>query len=545
MIPRASARRQRDERGAIAAATVVIMSFLLVIASLVIDVGRDRVVSRDMQAMADVIALDTVRQLDGRTVGEFGTTLDTAKNASLQEQLGSLITVDASKVAVQPVIADRQTGEWRQAASGEVPNAVRATVSGHSAVRFLPGTPKRNDITRSALAMIGPPVACISAGATFAEVQQQGPLDTLLGKLLQNQGVDRLTVLDPYALAALDMEIPLIDLMAKMHVGTVDELLNANISAHDFVIAISEVLPPKNSDKPSPVALLDAIVNGLPDVTGFRPKDILDLDTGGGAGTTLVINTFTLVQSVIMVSNKNHFVELDALKVSVPGLAKIRVYGSVVEAPKIACGPPGTVAKSAQIRLKVEAQVTAVSGLVASANIDPIEVMVAQGTGTITDVRCTAGSASVSVAAKTATGTAKARVAAKIAGLPVTITAPENGETQFGTSSDHSYTFTFTGEELPPGQTFGSLKSPNLSSLTPLDVDVVGLDLLGLVNPAVGPLLTLIDPLLGSLLQQVLGNIGVSVGTVRIQPTSRPTCNDAFLIEAPPGLAPPSATTTP
>jgi len=524
-------RRERDERGAIAAATAVVMGCLLVIASLVIDVGRDRVVSRDMQAMADVIALDTVRQLDGRPVGEFGNTLTAAKDASLQEQLGSLITVDAGKVAVQPVLANRDTGAWAPATTGQVPNAIRATVSGHSAIRFLPGTAARSDITRSAVAMIGPPIACISAGATFAEVQQQGPLDTLLGKLLLNQGVDRLTVLDPYALATLDMEIPLIDLMAKLQVGTVQELLDLDVSAHDFVIAISEVLPPQHDNKPSPVALLDAIVNGLPDTAGFHPRDILDLDTGGGAGTTLIINTFTLVQAVIMVSNKNHFVELDALKVSVPGLAKIRVYGSVVEAPKIACGPPGTVARSAQIRLKLTAEVKAVSGLVASADIDPLEVNVASGTGEITDVRCTAGSPSVTVKAKTSVGTAKLRVVAKIAGLPVTITAPKTGESSFGTSAEQTYTFAFSGDDLPPGQTFGGFASPNLNSLTPIDVAIVGLDLGGLVQGAVGPLLTLINPLAASAMQQVLSNIGVGVGTVRIQPTARPSCNDPFLIQ--------------
>lgn len=533
MSPR---NRRRDERGAIAAATAVVMGCLLVIASLVIDLGRDRVVARDMQAMADVIALDVVRQLDGRPADSYGTLLNDAKDVSLANQAGDLISIDTDDVAVEAVIANRDTGDWRLPAAGEVPNAVWAHATGHSGIRFLPSTTPKTNIKRSALAMVGPPIACISAGATFAEVQQQGWVDTLLGSLLQNQGVDRLTVLDPYGLAALDMEIPLVDLAAKMNVGSVEQILTADISAHDFVLAISDVLPPKNDNSASPKALLDAIVNGLPDTAGFKPGDILDLDTGGGSGTTLVINTFTLVQAVIMVSNQDHFVEVkDSPPISIPGLAKIKVYASVVEPPRIACGPVGAVAKSAQIRVKIEAEVTAVSGNVASASVLPLEVEVASGSARVTDVRCTAGSPSVSVEASTAVGTAKLKLIAKIIGLPVTVTAPKTGTGNIGsgTPSTLTTTFSFPEDDLPAGQTLGGVEDINLSSLTPIDINVIGLDLLGLVNPAVSSLLVLVDPLVSTLLADVLENLGLSVGTVRVQPTARPSCNEAFLIEKP------------
>lgn len=535
-------RRRHDEKGAIAAATAVVMGCMLVIASLVVDVGRDRIVSRDMQAMADVIALDVVRQLDGRPAGVsggYGSILTNAANDSLEKQVGSIKRPD--DLQVQAVIADRQTGAWRQAADGEVPNAVWVHTTGSSAVRFLPSTAPRTGIKRSALAMIGPPITCISAGATFADVYNnpQSYLDTLLGKIV---GVDRLTVLDPYGLASLDLEIPLADLAAKLGVGSVNDILTANVSAYDFVLAISDVLPPKNGSSQSPKALLDAILQGLPDTPGFRPGDILALDTGGGTGTTLVVNTFTLVQAVILnaavtIANGQNFIQI-LNNVNVPGLSKVDLWAKVIEPPVVACGPVGTTAHSAQVEVKLTTEVTALGGLVASAKVDPLSITVGDGSATITDIRCTAGAPSVSVEAHTAAATLKLRVLTELL-LKLTkldIAAPDpsakpNGAA-IGSSTTHNYTFTFPANDLPAGQTFGTtFGNLGLSSITPIKIDLIGLPVGGLLSGIVQPLLGLIDPLVSNLLRPVLTNLGVAVGTVRVQPTARPSCNEPFLIK--------------
>jgi len=544
MMPRLrpELRHRRDERGAIAAATAIVMGCMLVVASLVVDVGRDRIVSRDMQAMADVIALDVVRQLDGRPAGVgggYGTILKDAADVSLEQQVDAIKRPDA--MTVKAVVASRATGAWHEAAAGEVPNAVWVHTTGSSPIRFLPSTAPRTGIKRSALAMIGPPIACISAGATFLDVydNQQGPLDTLLGKIV---GVDRLTVLDPYGLAALDLEIPLVDLAAKLNVGSVNSILTANVSAKNFLIAIADVLPTKNGSSANPKSLLDAISSGLPDVPGFTPGDVLSLDTGGGTGTTLVINTFTLVQAVILragvtVTNGENFLDI-MTNANATGLAKVDLAAKVVEAPKVACGPVGTTARSAQIQLRLKAEVKALNGLVASADIDPLYLSVADGSATITDIRCTVGSPSVAVNANTAVGTLKLRVLTSLL-LKLThlvIAAPDpaskpNG-VGIGSTSTHNWTFTFPTEKLPPGHTFGtSFGSLGLSSITPIKIDVTGVPVGGLLTSIVQPLLALIDPLVSNLLRPVLENLGVSVGTVRIQPTSRPSCNEPFLIK--------------
>lgn len=545
-------RHSHDERGAILPATVVIIGVCLMIASLVIDVGGDRIVRRDMQALADVVALDVVRRLDGSAAGAYAGYNATGPSAALlatvkQESLArQSAIVDPSAVTVRLAVVNKDSGEFvRWAGPSDIPNAVKVWTTGGTAFRLLPTTPRSTNIQRSALAMIGPPIACISAGATFADVNlnQQGPLDTMLGKLLGGRvGVDRLSVLDSYALATLDMEIPLADLAAEMNVGSVEEILTAEISAHDFVLAISEVLPPQNGNNPSPKALLDAIVNGLPDTPGFKPGDILSLDTGGGSATTIVINTFALVQAVIMVSNMEHFVYVKQ-NVSLPGgLTHADVQAKVVEAPKIGCGPIGTVARSAQIQLKLTADVSAGT----DTSIDPLYINVAEGTGTITDVKCTPGNRSVTVSATSAAGTYGLRLLTEtkvtLVLLPVDVDlevlVPNPADypdgAAIGTPQSESYTFEFPDDEIPAGRTFGTqFGSLGLSSASSIDVnpspDLSASILNGLLGTTVRPLLGVVDPIVSNALRPILANLGVSVGTVRIQPVGAPSCNEPFL----------------
>ena len=538
MMPR------RDERGAVFPLTVVIMALIVAVLSLVIDVGHDRVVRRDMQAMADVIALDMARVLDGRPAGAYtATELDTARDASVARQRG-LVEPD---VEVHLAVADRMTGDWHMAAATEVPNAVQVESNGTFAFRISPRTPT-NTVQAAALAVIGPPIACISVGATFADVNlnQQGALDTLLGQIV---GVDRLSVLDPYALAALDLEIPLADLAAELEVGSVSEIMTTRVSAEDFLLAISAVLPPPNNNNPSPKSLLDAIIGGNLPEGEFTIGDILHVDTSGGSGGAINVNTFTLVQAVIMaaevqnqIANGEHFVDiskatdvdLGVLKTSPTPTLGLRI----VDPPRIVCGSKGSTekAESAQVQLRLTGGLKALNGLVASATIDELILNVAKGTGTITDVQCTSATPTVSVSATAAAAEVGVRVTAKTLTLiTLKISAPESGTAPIETNSPDSatHTFEFPPDDNPDGMDFGGgFDNLGLANLDPH----VSPDLVGLLSPLLGsvvmPLLgNLIDPLASNLLSPILTDLGLSIGKVRIQPTGRPSCNEPFLLE--------------
>ena len=62
---------RRGERGAIIPMVAMLLVVLIPSTALAVDLGMQRVVRRDMQAMADVVALDLVRLVDGRTAAQI------------------------------------------------------------------------------------------------------------------------------------------------------------------------------------------------------------------------------------------------------------------------------------------------------------------------------------------------------------------------------------------------------------------------------------------------------------------------------------------
>ena len=72
---RGRAGQQAEERGAVAVFLAVTVALVVGIGTLAVDLGMQRVVRRDMQALADVAALDLARELDGRTISELAAEL--------------------------------------------------------------------------------------------------------------------------------------------------------------------------------------------------------------------------------------------------------------------------------------------------------------------------------------------------------------------------------------------------------------------------------------------------------------------------------------
>ena len=536
--PRRSAAR-RDERGAILPITVLLMGATMALASFVIDIGGDRVVLRDMQSVADVVALDLARNLDGRpasgypgyTAGPSASLLATQKSASVTRQGGFFAEPDA--VTARLVVADQQSGAFiRWAGSDDIPNAVRVWARGSSAFRIRPATPESTQLERSALAVIGQPIVCISAGATLADLTPGGTLDQFLGRLI---GVDRLSVVSPSGVVHLAAQIPLGDLATELGVGTVDEVAELNIAGDDLLIAAATVL--SNNGDVAGANVLNAIAANLSGSTSINVGSILALDTGTGTAASLNLDAFSLAQAVIQVSNKDTFVNL-AVPVSVPGLASIQLKAKVIEAPQIACGPVGTRARSAQIAVSVGADVTALGGLVASAKLDPLLLTAGDGWGEVTDITCTLDGSTVAVTADTAVGRLKLHLLVTLllgltrleVDVPDPASKPDGAAIGNSASVPLSFNFPAGSDALPAGQTAGSgLGNLGLSSITPIKINVLGLPVGGLLGGIVQPLLGIVDGLLSPLLNPVLESLGIRLGTVEIRPTTRPACNEPVL----------------
>ncbi len=161
------------DRGAVIPIVALLLPVLMVMTAFAVDLGSQRVLRRDLQADADVIALDLVRLADGRTLDAIRT--DANFLAYVNE---SLVNNDVPPVSTVPALATTVTyGDWDDARDPEfvpsgptdVPNAVQVVLSGSQDYRFMPGS---GDAVRRAVATTDG-LAVFSVGSRLASLSTE------------------------------------------------------------------------------------------------------------------------------------------------------------------------------------------------------------------------------------------------------------------------------------------------------------------------------------------------------------------------------------
>jgi Flp pilus assembly protein TadG len=95
-------RRGRDERGVVAITLALISCFVLIpLAALAVDIGVQRVARTDMQSLADMVALDLARGLDGKTTASQWA----AKSPLLQQRAEASRDRNDTTVGHPPTVA--------------------------------------------------------------------------------------------------------------------------------------------------------------------------------------------------------------------------------------------------------------------------------------------------------------------------------------------------------------------------------------------------------------------------------------------------------
>lgn len=347
--------RWDDDRGAILPMVAAMLVMLLTAAAFAVDLGMQRVVASDAQAIADVVALDMARLLDGRTAAElapgdpasmWNQTL-AASAARNDDHLGRLDDV----VAV-PGTADPLTGFFTPAVGGTVPTAVQVSVSGSVGFAFAPvgGGPDRGGATRSAVAEASPS-ACFRLGSFALGVQTgEGVLGQILGDMLGVTAVGY----EGLALATVrlgDLLDALADDGVDLGVGTPQDLITADLTLLQLVQATATVLQ-RQGDPASLAAatVLGQVQAGLGNVT-LQLGQLLALGTAGQAALDADVNVLDLLTAAAAVANGSQSVTVPALALAVPGLGTLQTALSVTEAPVIACG--SGVADTGQVSLSL------------------------------------------------------------------------------------------------------------------------------------------------------------------------------------------------
>ncbi|MFP5579680.1 MAG: pilus assembly protein TadG-related protein [Acidimicrobiia bacterium] len=173
------------DRGAVVPIVALLLPVLMVMTAFAVDLGSQRVLRRDLQADADVIALDLVRLADGRTLDQIQTAADFL--GYVNESFANNDVPPASTVASLAGIVTY--GDWDDARDpqfvpsgpAEIPNAVQVVLSGSQDHRFMPGSGRA---TRRAVATTDG-LAVFSVGSRLASLStaESALLDPILSAL--------------------------------------------------------------------------------------------------------------------------------------------------------------------------------------------------------------------------------------------------------------------------------------------------------------------------------------------------------------------------
>ena len=505
---------------------------LVVIAAFAIDLGVQRVARRDMQSLADIVALDLVRELDGRTVEDLSPLMTGLAAASLNRNEGTVGETPDLDVELGTI---DETAEFVEMTGTDVPNAVRVTASTSVGFALVPGS---GGASRQA-------IAGLESGACFTLGSYVARLDTndspILGTLLDALGSNvTLSAVDYNGLA--NTNVNLLDLLsADAGFGTLDELVRGDelVSLGDFYLLTAEALR-RQGGSAAQVALLEALAVDVADMN-FRAGDILGLDTDGTSGLDSTLNLYDLVTAGAAAATGENAISIPQLGVNLGLLSNVQSNLSVIEPLKQGCGRKnnlGATASSTQVSLALSAAAAdvAVPGLLRTNVSLAGTVSAASADGQLTDVRCaplgitvsvTDGLIAVNLTLQITVSLRVLGIVIPVAGGPITITGSK--------STTGDAVINIVDDDYDTGVRVGN----GTSGLPNLTVDTSGFKLIGLpLGVTLAPILSsltsgLINPLIQNLDSALVGPLLNSLGLdlsgadVRARPT--PKCGEPAL----------------
>ncbi|WP_408896130.1 hypothetical protein ACJ5H2_14560 [Nocardioides sp. R1-1] len=368
-------RRRPDQRGASAVVVAVLMAGVLVVsAAFAVDLGQQRVVRRDMQAVADLVALDLARTLQAKPVSAYSSAeqaqMDQAFAKSVRRNTsalgGALDPTKPGEVDWQFVVRDgagwKKIDKWTSAA---VPDGVRVVAHSDTAAAFggITGT-ARMEASRPAVATMEPQL-CFSVGTNLVDLDTSS--NVVVQALKKFVGIDLVTLslsaVGPSGIADLkSATVPLVGLAAALNVGSVNALLTTPtpISVGQLLTAMVTVLDgQRNEDGSKDLAAANVAVllrellkvDKLTTPT-VKVADILAVAPGTASALDASISVADFLNVFAYVAGKNALGV--TAPISLPGIGNAVADVKVIEIPRPACARPSdnpkTVATSAQVQ---------------------------------------------------------------------------------------------------------------------------------------------------------------------------------------------------
>ncbi len=328
-------RPRRDrERGAVLMLTALVMPVLLLMTAFAVDLGQQRAARRNMQAKADVIALDLARLLDGSTAANNINYSAALTASELRNNLA------ASKVtAVQWGTLDQTTKAFVQCTLC-IPTSVKVITHDTVSYVFQRGN---GAVTRSAVGTLSAK-AGFEIGSFAAAVNSgSGPLlNALIGNSL---GLGALG----YSGLASD-NITFLGIANQMGLGTPSSLFTSNVTAFQALTAAAQILQAQN-----PNAAELQVLNTVLAVPNSPLKNVTIgqlANVSAGSETSALasnVNLFDLLTAAAFVANGSGLA-IPTATLNLPGSTFSGTL-NLIQAPQWAYGGIGASAKTSQAGL--------------------------------------------------------------------------------------------------------------------------------------------------------------------------------------------------
>lgn len=353
-------RARRRERGAIHLIAAAALMAAVLASALAVDVGRLSWQRRDLQRVADLAALDAMRTF-GECAAPDGDPAAAARASALRNGREGDVGTEPERVRVGRVSVLDSLRVFTPTAGLDGAHAVRIDARRVVPTGLLAGGFVEGDATLRALAVARQrAVAGLAVGSFAASIQEDDVdlLNQVVGGMLG--GALSLNAVSYRGLA--DASVSMQDLIdAHPSAGTVEELLASELSFSEYATLTASAVD--GAGAPLASAALDDLAQQV-DGGGrsLTLGDLLHVTPGSeedAPGATL--RALDLLLLGAQVANGTSAVQIDPLGISLPGVASASLEFRIVEAPRIAIGPPGrgedgawqTQARTAQSRLIV------------------------------------------------------------------------------------------------------------------------------------------------------------------------------------------------
>jgi uncharacterized membrane protein len=418
-----SASRWREERGMTLPFIALLIGTLVLMVSFAVDLGRQRSDRRLAQAGADVIALDMMRIVAGRTFKEVIDDPATAVALSASATRNGFTNEVGTGIVADPLlprITGIQWGTVPRLTDGDsfdpydesveadwerVPTAVRITAERTTDYFFQPG---EGTVERSAIAAYPEPVVDLDLGSVAAGFQPSIPNSVTLdatvtalnarlaahfGATIPNPGSAGFDLVGYRGLAAADVELRRV--AANAGFGSPNEMFDSDMTVGQFFDASATALDQQAAEGDPNAA------NGAAELRRFRTQMGVDSTSTTQLGETMrfatggddaaaegEVNVLDLLVGAANVINGDNLVSYEFTP-TIPGVAVANVSQHLVQRQQH--GEDMSVGddplRTQQVRFQVNLQVQPLTGMTVPVTI-PLIIEGATADGTVDRLDC-------------------------------------------------------------------------------------------------------------------------------------------------------------